>query len=194
MSYALGKCFKMVLPCFIFLAAISTYAADPASQSRGVFPEPARVTERSEYKIHTGLLMGVQRVEGSDYDTAPVLGLDVGFQPYIPFGVGAELNYSKNNARYEGKDTERTVTLVKGSYNFGGDIPVISKSYVGLGAGTAFLGDGDTDFILAPLVGFDYPFSMSDAESMSAGLQLKYMQLSGTQDALTASAALKYWF
>lgn len=179
----------------LFLTVFLSYHAEAQrDKNHTVFPEPRQVEDISQSKIHLGVLVGMNNIEGSGYNTSPNFAIDSGFQPYIPFGVGAELNYTKSGAREETKDIERVTTLVKGMYNFGGDIEFINKSYLGAGIGIVST-DGKYDFVGTPLAGFDMPLSFNTAQMISAGAQLKYLIISGDQpDALIGSVAFKYWF
>jgi hypothetical protein len=154
-------------------------------------PETREVRVESEYKPHVGLSYGVMMPEGS-YSNDDVFGLDIGFQPLIPFGLGLE--YTMTNVDADGGGSfDRNDLLVKGSYNFGGDMAVIKHSFAGLGLGASF-NDGGTDWVMAPLVGFDIPLSDS-LEHVSLGAAAKYSIYEGSQpDSLSLSAALKYWF
>lgn len=184
---------KIILSLFFFLMSVRAVAQ---VENQSVFPEPAQVESKQQLKAHVGVLAGVNSLDGSGYDASPSLAIDTGLQPYIPFGMGAEIDYSKNRARLSGEeDLERITALLKGTYNFGGDITLLSKSYVGVVAGAIFANDRRTDVVSGPLVGFDLPMVTHSNDMVSAGLQMKYLVISGSEpDALIASAAFKYWF
>lgn len=140
-----------------------------------------------------GLLYGLLIPEGS-WKNTDSLGFDVGFQPYIPFGLGLEFTHT--NLKHENDSHfNRNDLLLKGSYHFGGEHKIIRHSFVGLGMG-ASINSETTEFVMAPLAGFDVPLSHKKGESyFSLGANLKYSIYTASQpDALTANAALKFWF
>lgn len=176
---------------FISLTALAqsetTYSSDEASgHSTIVAPHP--VTSDQEYRPHFGLLAGIMDREGRTGGVGEV-GFDVGYQPYIPFGLGAEFNVTTTDS------DKRDSVLAKGTYNFGGDIPVIKDSYVGAGVGMVFKSDG-TELALAPLAGFDIPIAENNmGQRISLGANVKHMIIGGVNDdALSFRAVAKYWF
>ena len=156
------------------------------------FPEVKTVHNIEERRIHLGVNFGINSPEGSRGST-PELGIEMGFQPLIPFGLSLELSTS----RFSSDDDEfyqRTTILGKGTYNFGGDIPVVRYSYVGLGAGPVFLSDG-TELGVAPLMGFDIPLFGDTDHSYSLGFMTRYLFVTSKDpDSLINSAAFKYWY
>lgn len=148
------------------------------------------VHNREESRIHVGLNMGINNAEGTRGAT-PELGMDIGYQPMIPFGLSLEVSTS----RFDGADDEynkRTTILARGTYNFGGDTPVIRYSYFGIAAGPVFLNDG-TEMGFAPVIGFDVP--LTEDKAYSIGLIAKYLFVTSKDpDSLITSAAFKYWF
>lgn len=188
--------FVGVLPLFF---ALTLLAAENENQNVGTFPDPTEVTSRDDWKPHVGLIAGFANPEGR-FQAAAEYGLDIGFQPYIPFGLGVELSTSSNE-RKEGPITEdltRTKVLARGTYNFGGGIPVISDSYFGLGVGPIFESRAGSDEVhlgLSPIVGFDIPLRKRARDFMSLGANAKYLISSGGgPDTLTVAGMLKYWF
>jgi len=166
------------------------------STGASTFPEPSQVDSRAAAKAHVGFLAGMNSLDGSGYENASNLGLEIGLQPYIPYALGAEINYSKNSGKKNNSDLERLTALLKGTYNFGGANALLSKSYVGLATGAIFANDSRrTDVVLGPLVGFDFPMLIHSSDMVSIGVQVKYLVTSGSEpDTLLASAAFKYWF
>lgn len=146
-------------------------------------------------KPHMGLLAGV--VDPESYDAAAEYGVDVGYQPYVPFGLGLEVTSSTNSIDNQA-DMTRTKFMVKGSYNFGGSTPVIRESYVGLGAGPmleSFGSDTDVAVGFMPYAGFDVPLQKKSQDYMSLGLVARYLTTtSGGPDSFALNGALKYWF
>ncbi len=183
----------------LFFAASVNAQTDPQSDVRdetrsGTFPRPMRVDGPGGYRPSVGLKMGVANPEGS-YDSAAEVGVDVGFQPYVPFGFGATFATSKNASQTTAQDLERTSILARGTYNFGGSTPIIRHSWVGVAAGPVFRRDG-TDLGLAPVAGFDVPIQDPGGSYFSLGADAKYLALvnSDDSDSLTVTGVLKYWF
>jgi hypothetical protein len=175
--------------CILALVLVSTSAF---TQTGPTFPLLKEVHNNEERRIHVGLNLGINNPEGSRSST-PELGMEVGYQPVIPFGLSLELSTS----RFDNDDDEfsrRTTVLGKGTYNFGGDTPVIRYSYLGLGAGPVFLSDG-TELGVAPLLGFDIPLYGETDHTYSLGFMAKYLFVTSKDpDSLITSAAVKYWF
>lgn len=186
------------LICLLFaVGSVLGHAQVPAgTENNGdakTLPLPRAVSDADQYRLHFGFLGGINIPEGSRGAT-PEVGMDFGFQPYIPYGAGVELTTS--NFGGDQKDLhKRTTFLFKGSYNFGGDTPVIKFAYVGLGMGPTFLKSG-TEMAVAPLLGFDFPFhGETHHQEWSLGFYAKYMFVTTDDpDSLITLASLKYWF
>lgn len=186
-----------------FLAAVAVFFAvqanaqtDEASDQKvsSTFPKPAPIEDAVGLRPHVGVKVGVANPEGS-YDTAPEFGLDVGFQPYVPFGLGAAVTTSRNTSKTSAHDLERTTILARGTYNFGGTTPVIKNSWLGVAAGPVFRHNG-TDLGVAPILGFDIPMREAPGSYLSLGADAKYLAVSGTEepDAFSVNGVVKYWF
>lgn len=169
----------------------------PEGESKvSVFPKPHEV-EQDGLKPHVGVTAGVSNPEGS-YKSGAEYGVNFGFQPYVPFGLGMSLTFSKNQSKEsDTRDLDRTSVLVRGSYNFGGNVLLVKNSYVGLATGPIINQDA-TYFGIAPLVGFDIPvreWSGKYLSYLSVGAEAKYMIVSSNEsDGLTVNGVLKYWF
>lgn len=181
------------LCALVLLLTASSYAFSEEvkkSEPGPTLPVVKEVHNIEESRIHVGLNLGINHPEGNRGST-PELGIDVGYQPLIPFGLGLELSTS----RFDGADDEyykRTTLLARGTYNFGGDTPVIKYSFFGLATGAVFLNDG-TEMGIAPLFGFDVP--LTEDRSCSLGFIAKYLFVTSKDpDSLLTSAAVKYWF
>lgn len=171
--------------------AMSAQAQETQTTS-STFPKPTE-GDYSTMVPHVGILAGTTAPDGS-YDTAGSFGLDAGFQPYIPFGVGAEVAYSNAQGEGTNEDLERTQVLAKASYNFGGDVAVIKHSYIGLGAGVVFE-DEDVDLVSVPMIGFDIPLKQAVNDYVSLGANARYALIEGSAaDAFSINAAVKYWY
>lgn len=180
-----------------FLAAIGfgivAFSGNAFGQDnpRSVVTKPRPVEVESEFKPHVGLLMGVSQPEGSGQESAD-LGIDIGYQAYIPFSLGAEYIHSRIDDGNETKD--RDTVWLKSTYNLGGTIPVISQSYVGVGVGAAFRSDG-TSAAIAPIVGFDIPVTDFEKGFMSLGANARYSVVAdGELDTFSLAGVAKYWF
>lgn len=176
----------------LFFISLSAYSQVPVADSGPTIPLVKEVENKAERRVHIGMNLGINNPEGSRGAT-PELGFDIGYQPLIPFGLSLELSTS----RFDGADDEyykRSTMLVRGTFNFGGDTPVIKYSYVGVATGAVFLNDG-TEMGLAPVTGFDIPLDGETGESYSLGFMARYLFVTSKDpDSLITSAAIKYWF
>lgn len=184
------------LICALVFLSISANAQMSQDEKRslenrmeGILPEPKEIDNKDEYKIHMGFTAGVNSPNG-DAEASPEFGINVGFQPYVPFGLGAEVI----TAELDETGIQRTSILARGTYNFGGDIPVLRHSFVGVATGPMFV-DSDVEYSLGPLAGFDIPLTYGKtSDFLSLGLQAKYLYTTDTQDSFSAGLALKYWY
>ncbi len=180
-----------------FIAAIGfglvVWSGNAFSQEnpRSVVTKPRPIETGSEFKPHVGLLMGASQPEGNGQESAD-LGIDIGYQAYIPLSLGAEYIHSRVDDGAETKD--RDTIWIKSTYNLGGTIPVIGQSYVGLGLGAAFRSDG-TSAAIAPIVGFDIPVVDFEQGFMSLGANARYsVVVDGELDTFSLAGVAKYWF
>ena len=189
--------FKTIIALAVLTSSVATYAqmsksekANLENKLEGTLPEPHSVANNGMYKIHMGLMTGVTNPNG-DAESSPEFGINVGFQPYVPFGVGAEVTTSELN----NSNVQKTNLLVRGTYNLGGNIPVLRSSYLGVLTGPMFQSeDGDTEFSVGPTVGFDIPLQEKANDYLSLGLSAKYLYTTDVQDSFAANLALKYWY
>lgn len=180
---------KVLLAAVVACGSLSVFANE--LQKAGTFVEPKPVETKSDMRRHFGLNAGYNIPEGKA-QTTPEIGVNIGFQPYIPFGVGVELSTSKFKDDQR-EDYRRTTALAYATYNFGGTLPVIRGSYVGIAAGAAFLNHG-TEIAAAPLVGFDVPLSDINGKQITVGMNAKYLVVDSARDSLITNAALKFWY
>lgn len=171
-------------------------AADPAAGS--IIAEPRALEQESELKPHLGFLLGLSNPEGA-YSSGTELGVTVGYQFYIPYSLGFELSTVGNEASSDSAELRRTKVLAQLAYNFAGNIPVISKSYVGLGMGPmleSFRGNDDVVLGVMPIIGFDIPIGGGKTEnSFSLGANARYLiSSSGLPNVFSTNVAAKYWF
>lgn len=162
--------------------------------------KPRPVEFKGEYKPHIGLRGGMAD-PSQNYGTAFEYGFDVGYQPYVPFGLGAEIAQSVTSK--SGTSDERLTRnkiLARGTYNFTGTNEFLRRSYVGydLGAVIDNANSTSTSFAHGPLVGFDIPLDTSGVEpsqSFTLGASLAYLFVGNARpDSLDLNARLKYWF
>lgn len=176
----------LILACLSF--CIHSWAQEAG---RSFVPEKRPVQKESEYKPHLGVIAGAVQPEGSG-ETSSEIGLDLGYQPYIPYGVGLEYIHSRVDDGSEEKD--RDTIWLKGSFHFGGTITLIRDSYVGVGLGAVIMSDR-TAFAGAPLVGFDIPLEREKSQSVSLGASARYAIVSdGEVDTFSLNGVVKYWF
>lgn len=190
---------KAKLSLFKFLLIASTCTVTLIGPSIGYsatenksFLEKIVGEEIAKQQFHMGLDVGVNSPKGSA-DPAPSIGVNIGYQPIVPFGLGAELNTSRLE---DTKNHQRTSLLVKGSYNFSADLPIIKYSYLGLGVGPTII-PKHLEWSLAPLAGFDIPLRNLEwdfFEKLSLGVNAMYMMTTNSPNSLVMNGAVKYWF
>lgn len=171
-------------------------AASTNNRTTSTFPQPREVLQEG-LNPHIGVTAGVLNPEGS-YKTGAEYGMTVGIQPYIPFGLAMSLSFSSNNSKEaDTRSLDRTSVLLRGSYNFGGNLALIKNSFVAIATGPIINQDA-TYFGIAPIVGFDIPvreWSGKYLSYLSVGAEAKYMIVSSNEsDGLTVNGVLKYWF
>lgn len=176
----------LISGAFMLFAAISAQAAPDAT---GTLVKPAPVAVVADQAWHIGALGGTTNANGG---SNVEYGVDIGFQPYIPFSVGGELS------RVDTGDLDRTKLVARGDYNFGGTLPVIRYSYVGAITGVVF--DRSTDYdgnwiAAGPVLGFDIPVGRVSDKAVTLGAQAQYMFVEGSApDAGALSGQVKFWF
>lgn len=186
----------LFLSAFVATANAQTSAAAPGQTVSSTFPKPQEVFQEG-LNPHVGVTLGVVNPEGS-YKSGAEYGVNFGFQPYIPFGLGMSLTFSSNDSKYQNtRSLDRTSVLVRGTYNFGGSLTVIKNSYVGIMTGPVINQDA-MYFGFAPVLGFDIPvreWSGKYLSYLSVGAEAKYMIVSSNEsDGLSVNGVVKYWF
>lgn len=187
---------------FMFLGLMLIFSINAKAQSdadnttSSTFPAVQPAAENS-MKPHIGLQVGYAD-SGNTYDGATNYGLEVGYQPYIPLGAAIEVTNFTNDGD-DGTDLERTTAMAKGTYNFGGVIPVIRNSFAGIGLGAVIdsAGANETNFGAKALVGADFPLTgngLTRAKSFSLGAVASYLSVVDAEDTLAINGQLKYWF
>ncbi len=173
------------------LALGLTLSAHAAENGKSILTKPRPVQQTNEWRPHVAVLVGAAQPEGSGV-AASEFGIDVGYQPYIPYGLSAELNHSRIDDGSQTKD--RNTLWAKGTYNFGGDTMIIKDSYAGVGVGSVFKSDG-TSLAIAPIVGFDIPMDVGERNFISLGASSRYAIVNdGEVDTLSLAAVVKYWY
>ncbi len=185
---------------YIFSLLISMFLNPQAGAqtSSSTLPEPIKATTVEQQKPHIGARLGIADSEGG-YGGAAEYGLEVGFQPYIPYGIAVEItNFTSEN---RDGDLNRTKVLARGTYNFGGTNMIIRHSYVGLGLGPVFdtvPGDSDVRLGTELQAGIDFPLNsvgLVSRKSMSLGATANYLFVSNSGvDTFGVNGLLKYWF
>lgn len=160
-------------------------------EDNSILSELKPVRQSSELKPHIGIFLGPALPEGSGIASTQI-GIDIGYQPYIPIGVALEISHSRIDDGTEAKD--RNTLWMKGTYNLAGQTEIIKDSYFGVGVGVVSKSDR-TSLAFAPLLGFDIPMKMHDNKQVSFGLATRYEIVSdGDVDTLNLSGVAKYWF
>lgn len=167
-------------------------AQDTTEGKSSTFVKPDKPENVDEWRTHLGVIGGYVENDGA-YNPTVEYGLDMGWQPYIPFGIGVELTTASND------DLTRSKLLGRFTYNFGGSIALLNRSYIGGAIGPAWDSDSENEGIhlaYAPvLIGFDIPFKEVTEETLSLGMQAKYLVIEGdSPDSLIINGAMKYWF
>jgi hypothetical protein len=177
-----------------FLSFAAHSAANSGTTS-GTLPSLQKST-RSELRPHVGIQIG-HADSGSTYGGATSYGLEVGYQPYIPLAAALELQNFSNDGT--GNKLDRTSLMAKGTYNFGGTIPIIRNSFVGAALGPVFdtAGTDSTNVGAKVLAGLDFPLTASgltQEKSFSLGATAQYLAVLRADDSFIVNAQLKYWF
>jgi hypothetical protein len=195
----LGILFSLL--AFLGLMALNSTAfaqSTPASPStsRSVVPE-ARDATTDQFKPHIGVSLGYAEPE-SGYDGTTQYGIELGYQPYIPFGAALEVSSFRSD-RANADDLRRTTAVLKGTLNFGGDTPFIRHSYIGAGLGAVIdsAGDSETNLGLKFLAGFDIPINrtgVTSRKTFTVGATASYLSVLDAQDNYGLNGQVKYWF
>jgi hypothetical protein len=171
----------------------SLHAADETGLSK-ITPPTRPVANAAEMKPSIAVFGGIadtqaHRRNGTNY------GVEYGWQPYLPYGAAIELSGYVSDHKGIEPTLTRTRLFGKANYNFGGTIPVIKDSYVGLGLGPVwdnFNHHSDIEFGIAPQIGFDLPVT---GTPLTLGLNANYMFVGGAKpDVFALNGMAKYWF
>jgi hypothetical protein len=170
------------------------------AQNQSVLTTPRKSEGREEMRPHIGALIGLSN-PNDDYGTNLQYGIDVGFQPIIPFSLSMEISRVQTESSDSiDKDLDRVNLLAKANYNFGGNIPVIKNSFVGAALGPIFDNyEGVTYVRLGTGLNLGADFPITSAETMqdvwSIGANVGYLLVSDTDtDTLNVAGVVKYWY
>ena len=171
---------KILILTFLLTASTSVFAFRAEDESR-------TTVNRSFYdsisKPHLGLIVGYQDAGNdsvADSATSAGMGIDVGYQPLVPIGVGIEFTSIDNRANL----------LAKMTYNFSGDNFLIRNSYAGVAIGST-----EDSGAVGPLIGFDIPLNHeTTSDTVSLGANAKYLFLNHDNQVFSLNGVVKYWF
>lgn len=171
--------------------------ADIGNTLTEALPEIRPVESRDELQPHISIFGGVSTPEGS-YNTGGEYGIDVGFQPLVPFVTAIELSQQNYDGEGNVNDLTRTNLLLKGSYHFGGQTIILKDSYVGLGIGALIEDRGpstDTYGGLMPNLGFDIPTVQVRDRWVTLGANARYLVTSSdAPDVFSLNGVVRYLF
>lgn len=187
---------KLLFAIVLLTGSLASFAQsnmdDSSMENRvqGKFPE-LKSEGGSEKKWSAGLASGVNSPTGSQASSAEY-GVIVGFQPTANMSTSLSANTTRLDTS---NDVRQTNILFRSAYVFGGDVPVIKNSYIGVGAGPVIVSNR-IRWAGAPIVGFDIPLSSKSHDYLSLGLEAKYMFITKTDipDLFASTLAVKYWF
>lgn len=184
----ISKCF-----CLLSVSIISSISIGFAqSEVQGSMEDRLPVksfTDSSENIVFMGLTGGANNPVGP-FKSSSEIGLVVGAQPELGIGYGGEVNTTRLD---DADRTQRTLVLAQMAYKLGGDIPVLRRSYIALGAGPAIV-KSQAKWAIAPAIGFDIPLNNQIHKTVSIGLNAKYVGITNSADSYVGSAAVKYWY
>jgi hypothetical protein len=181
---------KKSLLIITLLAGVNTCFAQYENQGRMEEKMPtSAAAERSEKFVYMGIIGGGENPNGS-LGTAAQVGLVAGSQFVSGLGYGGEVNTTQLD---DADKTRRTITTAQVAYRMGGEVPLFKDSYAALGAGPAFV-KSKVRWAVAPAVGFDVPLSRRNHETVSLGLNAKYVGVTSSPDSYVGSAVVKYWY
>lgn len=173
------------------LFSANVFAAEDRPAGK-ILTSPRPVMESSEWRPHVGLVGGVASTEANG-DTYGEYGIDVGYQYYIPYSLGAE--YTHSRASTSTGDQNRDTVWIKGTYNFAGDNAFIRNSYAAIAVGAVFT-TAETSAAIAPILGFDIPLKEAGSRSFfSVGANTRYAFIgNNNDDSYSLSGVVKYWY
>lgn len=188
---------QVLLFLFCMVSATLLHAQE-ATKGRSLLPMPEKSTI-TQQRPHVGLRAGMASPQ-DNYDGAFEYGVEVGYQPYIPFGAALELS-SFSSANGPDGNLYRTKLLAKGTYNFGGTVPVLRDSFAGAMAGPVLDRVSNNSKLRMGVglqTGFDVPLTRSGRTSQgtySIGANANYLFVSNSApDVFGLTGLVKYWY
>jgi hypothetical protein len=189
------------LSALVLISAVGVQsgAADTSGGTSRTIPRTRKPANDAETKPSLGVFAGLADTAQGERNSTVGYGVDVAFQPLIPWSAGIELSRYTAGSDND-RDLNRNKLLFHGAFNFGGTTPVIKDSYAGLMLGPVFDevgGRWDTEFGVAPTLGFDIPIAMDEAQQTkyTLGANANYLFVTGSNpDAFALNGMLKYWF
>jgi hypothetical protein len=151
--------------------------------------QPPSISEKSPSIAFMGITGGANNSIG-DSKTGAEIGVVAGSQQESGLGFGGEVNTTRMN---DFDRTQRTSVLAQMAYKFGGDVAVAKDSYLAVGIGPAIV-KNQIKWAVAPAVGFDIPLKNKVHDTVSLGLNAKYVGVTNSPDSYVGSAVVKYWY
>ncbi|MFZ4715306.1 MAG: hypothetical protein ACOYL6_16405 [Bacteriovoracaceae bacterium] len=180
-----------MLKILILIPILYSFSSFAEERMEGIFPS-FKVSNKNETNLQMGINGGVNSPRGAENNSTSELGATIAYQPFAPIGIGADVSTSRFQ-KSEDENYRRITALARATYNLGGTIPVLNKTYIGAGTGPVFL-KGRTEWALAPLAGFDIPLTNKAHNYVSLGLNEKFLAVTNAPNAWITTAAVKYWF
>lgn len=192
-----GKLTKVFSLLAVSAMGLSSFAQE--AQTSRTLTQPYKSETKEEFKPSIGVIAGFNDMAARSRDNTVEYGITAAFQPIVPFSAGVELTRLTAPSD-ETDDLNRTKLLVTHNYNFGGTIPVVKNSYVGVGLGPVFDevdNRWDIEAGIAPTAGFDIPIAMNSADQTryTLGANANYLWVTGSNpDSFSVNGQMKYWF
>lgn len=186
-----------MLSTVIALASVATpvLAAEVNAAAENKFTHrhsPAADNQFRAGQPHVAALGGFADVPRDN--TGGLVGVDIGYEPLSPISVGANFSLAG-----PGADDTRMMLMGYADYNFGGDLPILRYSYLGVEAGwirdtaqvTNDIELSDNYMGIGPRIGFDQPV----AAFWTVGATARYLFNVEDSDSHTFALAgvVKYW-
>ena len=195
MNKKLKFCTLSLLAALMVPAPLMAQDETDERDATSTFPAPTKVTSKDMQQRHFALLGGITDPVEHGYRATDSIAFEVGYQPYVPFGLAVEI-LSEDFKHDDFETLTRNQIMVKGSYHFGGDITLIQHSYLGMGLGTASenqAGSSPYYGAIMPNLGFDIP--LGQAQLVSLGANLRYTATASNEaDSYSLKGVVKYWF
>ena len=155
--------------------------------------ETHSIATAKEYRAQFGVMGGIADTNKGGKSSGE-FGINFGFQPFIPIGLGFEASGSKYETS-NGELKDKTNLLLTGSYNFSGTTNVFRDTYIGAAMGLIVRSE-NSDATVGPLAGFDIPLKPAkNVSALTIGANAKYLFSNATEvEGVAVNGVLKYWF